>query len=294
MDLNAFSEGLADAVSKGAEGVVTVNGRSRQPASGIVWKHNLVVTANHVLERDEDLSIRTADGAEHAAELAGRDPGSDLALLRIANADLTPAAFASAAPRVGQMALALGRPNQDGPQASLGIVNAIGGPVKRRRGTLEQYLRTDATPYPGFSGGPLVNLNGEVLGLFTSGLAGGEPIVIPNAVLHKVGEQLGQHGTSKRGFIGISSQTISLPDSQRAGRSQDRGLLIVHVEDQSPAHHGGLLIGDILVGLDGQVVNDASHLQQLLTGERVGKTIAIEVIRGGALQTVQVTVGERT
>ena len=291
MDIQEFSSGIADAVERGAAGVVTVNGRKRQTASGIVWRADLVVTADHVVQRDDHLSIVSADGTEHAAELAGRDGNSDIAMLRVPAASLTPATFASIEPRVGQIVLAVGRPNTI--QASLGIINAIGGPVRMRRGTLEQYLRTDATPYPGFSGGALVNVAGEVVGLFTSGLAGGEPVAIPAAVLAGVAENLLTHGRMRRGFLGIGTQTIALPANQRAGRTQEQGLLLVNVEENSPASQGGLLVGDILVGLDGQILSDPGDLQDLLSGNRVGQTISAEVIRGNQLHTLSVTVGER-
>lgn len=291
MNIQEFSSGIADAIERSALGIVTVNGRKRQSASGIVWQADLVVTADHVIQRDDHLSIVTADGTEHAAELVGRDGSSDVAVLRVAGANLTPASFASIEPRVGQIVLAVGRPNSI--QASLGIINAIGGPVRTRRGTLEQYLRTDATPYPGFSGGPLINVAGEVVGLFTSGLAGGEPVAIPAAVLTSVAENLRSHGRIRRGFLGIGTQTIALPSKQRAGRSQEHGLLLVSVEDNSPAAQGGLLVGDILVGLDGQPLTDPAELQALLSGDRVGAALTAEVIRGDQLHTATVTVGER-
>lgn len=291
MDIKEFSAGVADAVERAAAGVVTVNGRKRQTASGIVWQADLVVTADHVVQRDDHLSIVTPDGVEHAAELVGRDGSSDIALLRVPGANLTPATFASIEPRVGQIVLAVGRPSEV--QASLGIINAVGGPVRMRRGTLEQYLRTDATPYPGFSGGPLINVAGEVVGLFTSGLAGGEPVAIPAAVVAKVGENLRAHGRIRRGFLGISSQTIALPANQRAGRSQEHGLLLVNVEEGSPAAQAGLLVGDILVGLAGQQMGDPGDLQDLLRGDQVGQTVNAEVIRGNQLHTLAVTIGER-
>ncbi len=292
MDVQALSNSFADAVEQAAAGVVTVKGRARQAASGIVWKADLVVTADHVIERDE-VTIVTADGTEHQAEVAGRDPISDVAVLRVAGAQLQTAAFASTEPRVGQIVLAVGRPGPGGPQASLGLINVIGGPVRMRRGSLEQFIRTDATPYPGFSGGPLVNLSGEVVGLFTSGLAGGEPVAIPAAVVARVAESLLNHGRIRRGYLGISSQTINLPPNQRAGRAQERGLLIVRVEDNSPAATGGLLVGDLLVGLDGIAITDPSQLQDTLSGDRVGKSIPVDVIRGDQQHTLNVTIGER-
>jgi len=140
----------------------------------------------------------------------------------------------------------------------------------------------------------LIDANGDVLGIITTGLAGGVALAIPSEVAWRVGDTLAKHGTIQKGYLGISSQPVHLPEGQRAGRSQESGLLIVRVEDGSPAQQGGLILGDVLVGLDGQTVDDVDTLQTLLVGDRVGKAVSLDVIRGGALQTLQVTVGERS
>ena len=170
--LASLSEAMADAVAKAGASTILVDARRRLPASGISYTANMVLTAAHVIERDEDLRVILPDGKPMPAALAGRDPGNDLALLRLESEVLTPARPAAQPARVGQLVLALGRPTSDGVQASLGIVSALGGPVHTARGSLlESCLRTDAIPYPGFSGGPLVSASGEILGLNTSGLA---------------------------------------------------------------------------------------------------------------------------
>ncbi|XSG75100.1 S1C family serine protease [Herpetosiphon llansteffanensis] len=291
MSLQEFSSELADAVEHSGAGIVTIYARRRQSASGIVWQADLVLTADHVIQRDEHIKVVGPDGTEYQAHVVGRDPSSDVALLRVPNANFTPAALAKTEPRVGQLALAVGRPSSV--QASFGIINAIGGPVPTRRGTLAQYLRTDATPYPGFSGGGLVNVQGEIVGLFTSGFAGGEPIAIPVAVLTSVADTLLNHGRVRRGFIGIASQTVNLPENQRAGRNQATGLLVVSVEADSPAHHAGLLVGDILVGLDGHELGEPRDLQMLLASDRAGKTVALDVLRAGQLQNLDITIGAK-
>lgn len=292
--LNAFSNQLADAVEKIGPALVQVNGRQRQAASGVVFAENLVLTADHVLEREDDLTIETHDGRTLPAQFVGRDPGTDLAVLRVADLNIAPATVASAPARVGQMLLAVGRPSNSGAMASIGIVSAIGGPVRSRRGTmLERYIQTDATPYPGFSGGPLIDAQGAMIGITTTGLASGVALGIPADLALRTAETLSHQGHVKRGFLGISSQPVPIPASQRAGRSQERGLLVVMVEDNSPAQAAGLLVGDILVGFDGQTITDTDELQALLGGERVDRPSPVEVIRGGTLTTVQVTVGQR-
>jgi S1-C subfamily serine protease len=247
-----------------------------------------------VIDREEDLTIETDDGRTLPAQLAGRDPVSDLALLKVAGLALDPAAPTNEPARVGQIVLAVGRPSSNGPMASLGIVSAVGGPLRTSRGAvLEQFIQVDATPYPGFSGGPLIDPTGAVIGVLTTGLVNGVPLVVPAAAAWRTAETLAEQGHIKRGYLGISSQPVELPAAQRGARAQESGLLIVRVEPDSPAARGGLLLGDILVSIDGKPVADTDDLQAHLAGDRVGATVAIEVIRGGAPQTLSLTIGQR-
>jgi len=294
--LTDFSNGLAEAVEKGGAGTVLVDARKRYPASGIAYAADLVLTADHVVTRDEDLRIVTSDGKTVAASLAGRDPGSDLTLLRLAEKVLTPAKVADASAKVGQLVLALGRPDQSGVQASWGIITAIGGPARTTRGgLLDEYIQTETTSYPGFSGGPLVNTEGEVLGLNTSGLTHGSALTIPSKFAWRIADALAKHGSVKRGYLGVRTQSVDIPDAARAAlkREQQHGLLVLWLEDKGPAEQGGLLVGDILVAVSGQPVGEPDDLFAALNTDTVGKAIAIEVLRGGRPETVKVTVGER-
>jgi S1-C subfamily serine protease len=293
--LSAFSNQMADAVERVGAALVLVSGRPRHPASGLLVAPNLVLTADHVIEREEELTIQTADGRTLAAQFAGRDPATDLALLRVADLADEPATMADAPARVGQIVLALGRPSSSGPMASIGIVSAVGGPLRTGRGgMLERYIQTDATPYPGFSGGPLIDAQGTVLGIMTTGLVNGVALAVPAPIAWRIAETLAQQGYVKRGYLGISSQPVPIPEAQRGGQPQERGLLIVRVEEGSPAERGGMLLGDIMVALDGQPVLDTDDVQALLAGDRVGTTVAVLVVRGGALQTLQVQIGQRS
>ncbi|GLV60980.1 serine protease [Dictyobacter sp. S3.2.2.5] len=292
--LRALSNQMADAVARATPSLVTVMGRARQAGSGVVIAPELVITASHILERENDIKIQSHEQTEFSATLAGRDRTSDLAVLRVPGLKLPPAEVAAEAARVGQLVLALGRPSEDGVMASSGIISALGGPLRTGQGRiLERYIRTDATPYPGFSGGPLLDTQGQVLGILTTGIANGVPLAIPIAQAQSIADTLTQQGYIKRGFLGLSSQLVHLPEAQRAGREQDHGLLIVNVEEKSPAQQAGLLVGDILVSLDGHTITDTEDLQLLLTGDRVGKAIPVEVIRGNAVQTLTVTPGQR-
>jgi S1-C subfamily serine protease len=293
-DFKAFSDGMAAAVEKAGASVVLVDGRRRLPGSGIAFAADLVLTADHVAEREDEIRIYTAGGQSLAAVVAGRDPSSDLAVLRVAQGGLTPAQTAVA--RVGQLALALGRPSLDGIEASLGVVSAIGGPLRGRHGALlEQYIRSDAVPYPGFSGGPLIDAEGKVLGLNTSGLARGMALTIPASVAWRTAETLAQHGKIKRGYLGVSSRPTPLSAALQAalGRSQPAGLLLMEVESGGPAEQAGLMVGDLLVGLGGQPLNDPDDLLARLIGDVVGQETPVEILRGGQKQALKVKIGER-
>lgn len=293
--LGTLSTQLADAVERVAPALVLVNGRRRMPASGVVYHHAKVLTADHVLEREEDLSIQTHDGRTLPARFVGRDQSSDLAVLHVDNLNIDPAAVATTPARVGQLLLAVGRPSSTGAMASLGIVSAVGGPLRTRRGgTLEQFVQTDATPYPGFSGGPLVNAQGEVIGITTTGLIGGATLGVPAELAWRIANTLGQQGHIKRGFLGIGSQPVHLPAAQRSGLSQEYGLLVVRVEEGSPAEQGGMLLGDVLVTFNNRTISDTDDLQAILAmGDLVGQSVPVTVLRGGAVHTLQVTVGQR-
>jgi S1-C subfamily serine protease len=198
--------------------------------------------------------------------------------------------------KIGQLVLALGRPNSAGMQASWGIVTAISGPARTHRGgLLDEYISTETTPYPGFSGGPLVNTEGEVLGLNTSGLTRGSSLTIPAKVAWRIADALAKHGSVKRGYLGVRTQPVEIPDTARKSlkREQTRGLLILWLEENGPAQQGGLFVGDTIVAIGGQAVGDPDDLFSALNSDTVGKSIAVEVLRGGRAETVAVTVGER-
>lgn len=289
-----LSNSMAAATEKAAASTVSVSARRRMPASGIAFAPDLVLTADHVIEHEEGITVLLANGTEAGAKLAGRDPGSDLAVLRLDKERTTPAEAALKA-SIGQLVLALGRPSPDGIEASLGVVSAMGGPVRTPQGSLDKYIRTDTTPYPGFSGGPLVDAEGKVVGVNTSGFGRGVTLTIPADYAWKVAEQLARNGSVKRGYLGVRSEAVELAEAaqQALKREQASGLLLVSVERKSPAEAGKLIVGDILVGINGQPVPDHDALFAHLTGEAVGKSLPMQVLRGGELKTITVEIGAR-
>ncbi|HLH25341.1 MAG TPA: trypsin-like peptidase domain-containing protein [Chloroflexota bacterium] len=293
-----FSDDLARVVETAGQAVVAVKARRRVPGSGVLWSPaGTVVTADHVLERDDDVKVQLADGRELAATVVGRDPSSDLAVLRLPAEGLTPAEFGSAeSVRVGHFVLALGRSGPGAPSASSGIVSAVGGPWRSRRGAaIEGYLRTDLTLYPGFSGGPLIDANGRVVGINTSLFAQGHGMALPLNTVRRVAEALLSQGRIRRGFIGVSTQPVPLPPAlvQRLALAQESGLLVLSAEPGGPADRAGLLLGDILIGFAGAPIRDTEDLVAQLTAERIGTAQEARVVRGGEPRQLAVTVGER-
>jgi S1-C subfamily serine protease len=293
--LTEFSNGLTAAVEAGGASTVLVDARKRYPASGIAYAEDLILTADHVVTREENIKILSPNGKSLSATLAGRDPGSDLALLRLAEKALSPAKISNEV-KIGQLVLALGRPNERGVQASWGIVAAISGPARTfRGGLLDEYIQTETTPYPGFSGGPLINTEGETLGLNTSGLTRGSSLTIPVKVAWRIAEALAKHGSVKRGYLGVRTQPVEIPEASRKAlkREQAAGLLVMWLEENGPAQKGGLLVGDILAAVNGHNVSDPDDLFAALDSDTVGKSIPVEVLRGGKPETFNVTAGER-
>lgn len=295
--LVGVSNELADAVERAGAGVVTVDARRRHPATGIVWTADgLIATANHVVERDEEIEIGLPDGRTAEATLVGRDPGSDLAVLRVEASDLTPLDRSEGEPRVGHLALAIGRPGPSGPMASLGAITAIGGPLRfRGGGSLERYVRADVAMLPGFSGGPLVDSAGRLIGLNSSTLGRAGQLTVLAESIDAALATLLQHGRVRRGYLGVGAQGVQLPDAlaRALDNGQEQGLLIVSVESGGPADAAGLMLGDVILAIDGEAVGQVEQLQERLTGDRVGKSVPVRIARGGEPREIGVTIGER-
>lgn len=292
--LTNLSDALAGAVQTGDASVVRVEGRRRLAASGIAWAGDVVVTANHVVERDEELTVGLPDGRPSIATLVGRDPTTDLAVLRLADGDLTPANWQQGGDlRVGHLVLALGRPGRT-VQATLGIVSALGESWRTGAGgEVDRYLQTDAVMYPGFSGGPLVDAAGQLHGLNSSALLRGVSVAIPAATIARVVDTLLTHGRVRRGYLGVGAQPVRLPEALAQSLDQSTGLMLVSVEPGSPAEKGGLHLGDTIVSLGSEPIRQIDDLLGLLAGDRVGESVALKVYRGGEVQDVAITVGER-
>lgn len=300
--LAAFSDQLADVVKTAGRGIVTVAARPRQSATGILWKaenETVILTADHVIEREDDITIGLPGGRSAKAQLVGRDPGTDIAVLRLTGGDLgTDAAPLATGDevRVGSLVFAVGRPGSDGPRVSFGAISSLEGPRRSwQGGEIEQIIFADVTLYPGFSGGPLVDLHGRVVGMSSSHLTRQSGSALPVATLRRVTNTILAHGRVRRGYLGVGTQQVPLPAAlaQRANTTQESALLVATVESGSPAEQAGILLGDLLVKLGGQPVTDVDALRAQLGGDRLGQAITLTVIRGGEPREVNVTIAER-
>ena len=293
--LAALSDDLAGAVERAARSTVAIHARRRIPSSGTAWRPGVIVAASHTIAREDEISLTLPDGRTAPATLAGRDETTDLAVLRT-EAALTPVERADAgALRVGTLVLAVGRPGQS-VTASLGVLSAVGAEWRTwQGGRIDRFLRLDLSIYDGFSGGPLVEAGGRALGLNTSGLARGMALTIPGSTVDHVADQILSGGRLTRGYLGLASQPVRLHEGLRQGLNlgSDFGLVIVNVEPDGPADRAGVLLGDILVALDGAPVSEPADVLAALGPDRVGRPIAARLLRAGQPTEVTITVGSR-
>jgi S1-C subfamily serine protease len=295
--LASFSNQLADAVAAAAPSIVQVQGR-RRPASGLVYRDEVVITTVRALGRGDGLHVRRHDGTTLDAELTGWDPTTSLAVLRVAGLAAPPIQPAGVEARVGHLALAVARSWSNAVTASAGIVSVIGGPLPTgRRRAIDQVIRTTAPMHDGFAGGAFLNTSGGLIGVATASAIRGLGVVIPAAIAWKTTASVLEHGQLKRGYLGIAGQAVTLPERQiSAGNLEKRGreaLLVVNVTSGSPAAAAGVLIGDVLLEFDGHPVESPEDLLDLLVGDRVGRQVSLRVLRGGTASQLTVTVGER-
>lgn len=289
-----FSDALASAVERTAPAVVRVEGRRRAASSGVAWSEDVVVTADHVLEWDEDVTIGLPDGATATATVLGRDPGTDLAALRVTGAKVKAAAWSELdGLKVGHVVLAVSRPGRTA-QARLGIVSALADAWRTPGGgRLDRYVQADVPLHPGFSGSALVDAAGRLRGLNTAGLVRATATAVPTATVRRVVESLLAHGQVRRGYLGIGMQPVRLPAPFDKQLGQETGLLVSSVQPDSAAARGGILLGDVLVSLDGHGLTHPAELLPLLDEERIGTQAQARVLRAGELRDVGLVIGAR-
>ncbi|MDQ6925085.1 MAG: S1C family serine protease [Candidatus Eremiobacteraeota bacterium] len=280
--LVALSNDIAGTVERVASGVVAVEGRARIGSSGFFIRPDLILTADHALESDE-IEIVRAGGETEAATIVGRDPSTDLALLRVESAGV-PLEFASPdALRVGAIVLAVARDDDGDLAASMGVISALGDSWRTwHGGDIDRFVRPDLSLYARFSGSPLVDVTGRVIGLNTGGLSRRQTLTVPATTIERVVDALlTRGGRIPRGYLGVALQGVQ------------GGVIVLGVESDSPADKGGLIVGDIITAIGGKSAEDADDVHAQLGSGTVGMQLEIDVRRGGTPQHVQVTVGER-
>jgi S1-C subfamily serine protease len=287
---SSLSDAVAAAVDRAAAGIVQVHGH-RRPSTGVVFGRDLVLAPAHVLENDTT-TVAVA-GATHDGAVLGRAFSFGLAVVRVPNLGVEPLTVGGDA-RVGQLAVAVGRTWSGGAMAALTNVAVVGGPLRTSRVTrLEQVIRIAQPPHGAFVGGALIDGAGAVLGVITGSDIRRTTVVIPAKVAWAIGQQIVEHGGTKQGFLGVSSATVRLRGTQSAGRSQKYGLLVTSVVESGPADTAGVLVGDIIVALDGQTIEEPEALITLLRGERSASPATLTVIRATEVRDLPVAIGER-
>ena len=292
-----LSSHLAEIVERFSAHVVAVHARRNFPSSGVIWGPGAIVTADHTIQRDEEIEITLPDGKTRSAQLAGRDPGTDLALLRVEDLPAPSRTLPqSESVRAGELALVLGRSPDSGPNASLGIISAVSGPWRTwRGGRLDQYIRLDAKFFPNSSGGAVISAGGDIIGIGTSALSRMAGLAIPISVVNRVAEKLLKQGYIPRGYLGVGVQSVPIPETLRAQIPQGNrsGVIVLGIEPGGPADQAGLFIGDVIVRLGDAKIENTSDVQSFSDSGTIGTAAKVSYLRAGTLQESSVKVGER-
>jgi len=293
--LTALSRRTAALVAEQAAHVVRIEGRRRGPASGVVWSADgLVVAAHHAVERDDEIEVGLPTGDAVSAEVVGRDPSTDLALLRLGATGLAPAVwFDAEGLAAGELVLAIARPGRS-PRASLATLARAAGEYRGAGGgRIDRFLETTLAPHPGLSGALVAGADGGALGIATSGLVRGAAMIVPAATLRRVVRSLAEHGAIRRGFLGVATFPVRLPQAMAAAAGQGGALLVSFVEPDGPAARAGLLLGDALLALGGAALAEPGDLLPLLEEEGIGRSVPVRVLRAGEVRELALTVGAR-
>ena len=291
------SEALADAVEDIGRSVVAVHASRHGASSGVIWRSGVVVTAAHTVRRDDGIRITLPDGSRVDAQLAGVDASTDVAALKF-DAQWPDAAGIGDATsvRAGHFLFAVARDAQGQSSASFGIVAAVGGEWRTwRGGHVDRLIRLDGRLYTGFSGGPIGDARGQVIGIGTSALSRHFGIVIPSSTVSRVVEQLLTSGRVAHGYLGIGMQPVALPEalSRKLGLDRRDGLIVLSLASQGPAEQAGVMVGDILIELSGRPLHDIDDLHAALRGDRIGERVQVGLVRGGERIESTLTLGER-
>jgi S1-C subfamily serine protease len=293
----ALSKELAEATAKAGAFSVAIHTESRGSSSGIVWRPGIIVTAEHALQRDEEIHVTLPDGQSAEAKLVGRDPSTDIAVLKCEAAKSgVPALADTEALQPGQIALVVGRTRVSGPVAALAFVSMA---AKERRfwggALLSPYVRLDVALQRTAVGGAVIDAEGRVAGMATPKFAHIGALVLPVGTIDRAVEALLAKGRIPRGYLGVGLQPVRLPENLRETlqRKEKTAVMVLEVEPSGPAHQAGVVIGDILVAINGKAVARLEDVWSHLVSESVGQPVNAQFLRGGAPREVSLTIAER-
>jgi S1-C subfamily serine protease len=293
--LSAFSNRLAEIVSQAAPGVVAIEGRRRFTSSGFIWRAGVVVTADEALDTEEDIAVLLPDGRRVAATLAGRDPSTDIAVLRIEEKGIAPVRLNTTdTPLPGHVALAVGR-RPEGAIANFGLVSVAGGPWRSMRGgQLDRFIRLDLRLDPRAEGGAVLDTTGSAIGMAVLGPRR-SVLAIPATTIERVAEQLIAKGRIARGYLGLGLQPVRLDEALARSLTlpEPRGTIVVSVDPQGPGARAGILLGDVVAKWNGEPVRGVRDVFRRLGPDTVGQTVALTIVRAGQATSANVTIGER-
>lgn len=303
--LSSLSDAFAALVANASSSVVQVRAEHAQERSGILYDSEHVITAAVFARAGEPVTVtysaaaggtrsdRKPNFADVPATVVAHDRGTGLAVLKLQKKlELPSLKRASAAPRVGELAVAVALPSSEGVEAKLGMVRCIGSAYRSANGrNVSGYLQTDALLFPGFAGGPVVNASGDLIGISAIGYRPDSGIILPAADAFAIAADLIERGPVQQGYLGIRTQPAEVPQSARDSlkREQEVGLLVVSVEAGSPAEKAGIVTGDIVVGIGGEAIQSHDELIDRLASGVVGKKTEVEIVRGGSRTTRNVT-----
>ncbi|HKZ94513.1 MAG TPA: trypsin-like peptidase domain-containing protein [Candidatus Bathyarchaeia archaeon] len=295
--LQSLSEATAEIVSKTAPSVVTVN-NGMGSGSGIIWSPDgYVVTASHVIGKRSTVEVSLGDGKSHEAKVIGRDPYTDIALLKIEAKTLKPIEPGDPQSlKPGQFILALANPFGRQVSATQGIITAVHGTIRTWGGiTIEDTIITDARLNPGYSGGPLIDVHGRMIGLNTA-YVWNRGIAVPIDTIKHIVQSLKNEGKIKRAYLGIVSDSVRLPEevATQAQVNQHSGVMIYQVEAGSPAKKAGLAMGDVIIKFNDKNIENINDLHRYLTEEIIGKPTKLQTLRGENLTELTITPNAKT
>src|ERR1700686_3743470 len=296
-DLIELSNTLAQVTSRAATSVVAVHTETRGSSSGVVWRSGVIVTSEHALRRDEEIQVTLPNGRVVPATLAGREPSTDIAVLKCPDANNAVPEFGDVAKlKPGSLCLVVGRTRASGPVAALGVVSLIASDRRTWTGaSLVPYIRLDVGLQPTAVGGAVIDANGSTVGLATPRFARFGAIAVPASSINKIADALLQRGHIPRGYLGVGLQPVRLPDTLREKLqwNEKTAAIVMDVHPGGAADKAGIVIGDILISLAGQPVTGLEDIQSYLAGDAIGKTLPLKYVRGGSIQEGNIVVAER-